>query len=63
MHGAGTFRVNLKTPIRVLILYGTALATEDGAVMFFDDIYGHDRKLEGLLGLPLLTAGTTRTRM
>jgi len=42
-------RVNLKTPIRVLILYGTALATEDGAVLFFDDIYGHDRKLEQLL--------------
>jgi murein L,D-transpeptidase YcbB/YkuD len=63
MHGADTLRVNLKTPIRVLILYGTALATEDGAVMFFDDIYGHDRKLEGLLGLPLLTAGTPHTRM
>jgi murein L,D-transpeptidase YcbB/YkuD len=35
-----------------LILYATALATEDGQVMFFDDIYGHDRKLEKLLGLP-----------
>ena len=44
-------RVNLKTPIRVLILYGTALATEDGSVLFFDDIYGHDRRLETLLGL------------
>jgi murein L,D-transpeptidase YcbB/YkuD len=44
-------RVNLRTPIRVLILYGTALATEDGAVLFFDDIYGHDRRLEALLGL------------
>ena len=46
-----SLRVNLRTPIRVLILYGTALATEDGAVMFFDDIYGHDRRLETLLGL------------
>ena len=49
-------RVNLKTPIRVLILYGTALAQEDGSVLFFDDIYRHDRKLEGLLGLPVLVA-------
>jgi murein L,D-transpeptidase YcbB/YkuD len=52
MHGADSFRVNLKTPIRVLILYGTALATEDGAILFFEDLYGHDRKLEKLLGLP-----------
>jgi murein L,D-transpeptidase YcbB/YkuD len=35
-----------------MILYGTALATEDGPVMFFEDIYGHDRKLEELLHLP-----------
>jgi murein L,D-transpeptidase YcbB/YkuD len=34
-----------------MILYGTALATEAGATDFFDDIYGHDRKLETLLGL------------
>lgn len=52
MHGADNVRVNLKTPIRVLILYGTALATEDGRVLFFRDIYGHDRKLETLLRLP-----------
>jgi murein L,D-transpeptidase YcbB/YkuD len=51
MNGSETLQVNLKTPIRVLILYGTALATEDSAVQFFDDIYGHDRRLEALLGL------------
>jgi murein L,D-transpeptidase YcbB/YkuD len=34
-----------------MILYGTALATESGQIQFFDDIYGHDRKLESLLGL------------
>lgn len=51
MNGTDSFRVNLTTPIRVLILYGTALATEDGPVMFFADVYGHDRKLEALLGL------------
>jgi murein L,D-transpeptidase YcbB/YkuD len=57
MNGSATRRVNLTTPIPVLILYGTALATEDGAVMFFDDIYGHDRKLEKLLHLLPVTEG------
>jgi murein L,D-transpeptidase YcbB/YkuD len=32
-----------------MVLYGTALATEDGRIMFFDDIYGHDGRLEKLL--------------
>ncbi len=58
MNGTDTFRVNLKTPIRVFILYATALATEDGGIQFFDDIYGHDRKLAKLLGLPPLTIRT-----
>jgi murein L,D-transpeptidase YcbB/YkuD len=44
-------RVELRQPIRVMILYGTAMATEAGPVQFFDDIYGHDRRLETLLGL------------
>ena len=44
-------RINLKQPINVLILYGTALATEAGPVLFFEDIYGYDRKLEKQLGL------------
>lgn len=43
-------RVPLLHPLRVFILYGTALAKEDGTVGFFRDIYGHDavllRKLE-----------------
>lgn len=51
MNGPDDVRVRLAKPIRVLILYGTALATEDGPVLFFDDLYGHDRKLEKLLGL------------
>ncbi len=51
MNGAAARRVNLVRPIRVMILYGTVLATESGEVMFFDDIYGGDRKLEALLGL------------
>ena len=39
MNGNSTFQVNLRQPVHVLILYGTAVATEDGAVHFFDDIY------------------------
>jgi len=49
MHGEATQRIALAEPIPVLVLYGTALAKEDGQVMFFNDIYGHDRRLERLL--------------
>jgi len=38
-------RVPLQRPIRVFILYGTALATEAGKVLFFDDIYAQDAPL------------------
>lgn len=56
MDGDSTFQVKLAQPVRVLILYGTAIATEDGAMHFFDDIYGQDRRLEALLGLePVVT--------
>jgi L,D-transpeptidase YcbB len=51
MNGSKTVRVNLQHPIRVLILYGTALATEAGPVLFFNDLYGLDQKLERQLGL------------
>ena len=51
MNGPDDVHVRLAKPVRVLILYGTALATEDGPVLFFDDLYGHDRRLEKLLGL------------
>jgi len=50
-NGTQTVRVNLEHPIRVLILYGTALATEAGPIQFFDDLYGLDKKLQGQLGL------------
>lgn len=49
MQGSTPVRVNLSQPIRVFILYGTAIANEAGAVFFFDDIYGHDTKLAALL--------------
>jgi murein L,D-transpeptidase YcbB/YkuD len=51
MNGSSTRHVNLAKSIPVMILYGTALATEDGSVLFFEDIYGHDRRLEQLLRL------------
>ncbi len=49
MQGAESMRVNLDQPIKVMILYGTALATEAGPIDFFDDLYGNDRRLARLL--------------
>ena len=37
---------HLAQPIRVFLIYATALALEDGRVLFFEDIYHHDEKLE-----------------
>jgi L,D-transpeptidase YcbB len=42
-------QVNLATQVPVLLLYETAVAEEDGTVHFFDDIYGHDRRLDAVL--------------
>lgn len=42
-------QVNLAHEIPVLILYGTAIANEDGQVFFFEDIYGYDKALARLL--------------
>jgi L,D-transpeptidase YcbB len=52
--GPNNQQVNLVAPIPVLILYITAVAEEDGSVHFFDDIYGHDKRLNAVLakGLP-----------
>jgi murein L,D-transpeptidase YcbB/YkuD len=61
MHDTKSLRIDLHEPIRVMILYGTAMATEAGPVQFFDDIYGHDRKLEVLLHLrPVNSAAPAR---
>jgi L,D-transpeptidase YcbB len=49
MNGTESSQVNLKKPIPVLILYATANVADDGMVQFFDDIYGHDAKLENAL--------------
>jgi len=45
----GPYRINLHAPIRVFIVYTTALAAEDGRTLFFKDIYGHDAQLQALL--------------
>lgn len=45
----GPFRINLRTPTRVFIVYTTALADENGRALFFKDIYGQDAKLQALL--------------
>lgn len=47
--GDKTFRVDLKQPAPVLIVYGTAVTMEDGEVHFFRDIYGQDTSLEQAL--------------
>jgi len=49
MNGDQTLRVNLEKPIPAWILYGTAVVHENGEVLFFDDIYGHDAALERAL--------------
>jgi murein L,D-transpeptidase YcbB/YkuD len=45
MNGDQTSHVRLTKPIPVLILYGTAVVTEEGEVNFFDDIYELDAEL------------------
>jgi murein L,D-transpeptidase YcbB/YkuD len=37
-------------------VYGTALATEDGRILFLDDIYGLDRRLAELLRRAAVTS-------
>ncbi len=49
MDGEDNHRVNLKAPIPVCIIYATAIARENGEVLFYEDIYGLDRELETLL--------------
>src|SRR5690606_25122149 len=43
MAGTAPLQVNLAEPIRVYIVYGTAIAREDGSVLFLEDVYGLER--------------------
>jgi L,D-transpeptidase YcbB len=49
MNGTSTMTVALKNRIRIFFVYGTALVTENANALFFDDIYGHDQRLEAAL--------------
>jgi murein L,D-transpeptidase YcbB/YkuD len=47
-----TTRVNLKTPVTVMLLYWTADVAEDGTVRFKKDVYGRDAKIIAGLAEP-----------
>ena len=47
--GKDNRQVNLTVKVPVLLLYVTAVAEEDGTIHFFDDIYGHDKRLDAVL--------------
>ena len=47
--GTATLRVDLARPVRVVVFYSTAVATRSEGVLFFEDVYGYDRKLQNLL--------------
>ena len=50
MDGQRTVRAELARPLSVMILYTTAIVAERGEVRFFDDIYGHDQRLDHAIG-------------
>ena len=43
MNGTEPLRVNLTEPVRVYIVYGTAIAREDGTMLFLNDLYGLEK--------------------
>jgi murein L,D-transpeptidase YcbB/YkuD len=43
-------QVNLPAPIPVILFYATAAVDARGQAAFFEDIYGHDRRLDERLG-------------
>jgi len=49
MDGPQSRRVDLARPLSVLVLYTTALVHPDGVVAFYDDVYGHDARLQAVL--------------
>jgi L,D-transpeptidase YcbB len=49
MCGTQMLRIQLLKPVRVIVFYSTAMATRSQGVLFFEDVYGHDRKLQDLL--------------
>jgi L,D-transpeptidase YcbB len=59
MQGERPTRVNLKTPLVVVIFYDTVHVNSDGVVHFVGDIYGHDHTLDRALarGYPYPSGG------
>jgi murein L,D-transpeptidase YcbB/YkuD len=49
MNGSRSVRVDLDRPIPVTVLYTTAVVRPGGVVSFYDDVYGHDARLERVL--------------
>ncbi len=49
MCGKQTLRVLLNEPVKIVVFYATAAATESRGMLFCDDIYGLDRRLQLLL--------------
>lgn len=49
MCGQETLRIRLLKPVQVIVFYSTAVATQSQGILFFEDVYGHDRKLQEAL--------------
>jgi murein L,D-transpeptidase YcbB/YkuD len=49
MLGERPTRVNLRTPMTVVLFYDTVHVNSEDVVFFVDDIYGHDRALDAAL--------------
>jgi L,D-transpeptidase YcbB len=49
MEGSSSRRVNLARPLPVVIYYATAIVRPERGVEFYDDVYGHDARLEAEL--------------
>jgi len=47
--GRNNRRVYLERPVGVYLLYSTVVVDEDGTTHFFEDIYGHDARLDAVL--------------
>jgi len=47
--GETSFVVRLPRPVPIFLFYATALVEPDGRLLFFEDVYGHDRALERAL--------------
>ena len=48
-NGEDNKTVSLAKPIPIVIFYATANVDDEGAVHFFDDLYGYDKQLEDVL--------------